>query len=63
MRMVESVDVVYVNGLTIKDRSKNTTHPNCDVVLRNIDEYTIISFNRNSDWGPTYLVLSSTYRQ
>lgn len=63
IKMIRDVDKVYVDGLTIKDREGRETHPNCSEVVQNIEKYHITSFNRNSEWGPRYLALTTDYKR
>jgi hypothetical protein len=59
--MIMDSDIVYVDGMTIKDRENMETHPNVSEVMENIDEYYITSFNRDSKKGKRYLELHSEY--
>lgn len=45
-RMVMDSDIVYVDGMTIKDIDNEPTHPNVRYVMENINKYYITSFNR-----------------
>lgn len=60
-RMILDSDIVYVDGMTIKDRENLQTHPNVDEVMKNIDNYFITSFNRDIKKGKRYLELHSEY--
>jgi hypothetical protein len=61
IRMIMDSDIVYVDGQTIKDRENLETHPNVSDVMKNIDNYYITSFNRDSKKGKRYLELHSKY--
>ena len=59
IRMMFDSDIIYVDGETIKDRFKEPTHPNLKSVLKNVENYFIISLNRDIKQGPRYLELRS----
>ncbi|MFW6247374.1 MAG: hypothetical protein ACOC22_04375 [bacterium] len=59
LRMVYNSDIVYVDGMTIKDRYQNPTHPDIEKVMNNINNYYISYFNRNPKNGTRCLVLHS----
>lgn len=59
--MVRDSDIVYVDGMTIKDRNNEPTHPNVKDVMENINKYYITSFNRDGKKGKRYLELHSEY--
>jgi hypothetical protein len=61
IKMIMDSDTVYVDGMTIKDKEHLETHPNVDDVMKNIDNYFITSFNRDSEKGKRYLELRSEY--
>jgi hypothetical protein len=61
IRMIMDCDIVTVDDLTIKNRNGKITHPNKNHVLKNIDNYYITSFNRNSKNGLRFLELHSSY--
>ena len=61
IRMVMDSDIVYVDGMTIKDSENLNTHPNVSDVMKNIDMYYITSFNRDGKKGKRYLELHSEY--
>jgi spore coat polysaccharide biosynthesis predicted glycosyltransferase SpsG len=61
IKMIMDSDTVYVDGMTIKDRENLETHPNVNEVMKNIDNYFITSFNRDSKKGKRYLELRSEY--
>ena len=56
-----SNEIVYVDGITIKDRANEPTHPDVKDVMENINKYYITSFNRDSKKGKRYLELHSEY--
>ena len=60
-RMIMDSDIVYVDGMTIKDRYCETTHSNVKNVMKNINKYYITSFNRNGKRCLRYLELNSEY--
>jgi hypothetical protein len=59
--MVMDSEIVYVDGMTIKDIDKEPTHPNVKDVMENINRYYITSFNRNSKKEKRYLELHNEY--
>jgi len=61
MRMILDSDIVYVDGMTIKDRENLETHPNISDVMKNINNYYITSFNRDGKKGKRYLELHTEY--
>jgi hypothetical protein len=63
MSMIRDVDIVYVDGLTIKDRRGRETHSNVAEVFKNLSKYHVTAFNRNSEWGLRFLVLTTEYKR
>jgi archaellum component FlaC len=59
--MVMDSEIVYVDGMTIKDRDEEPTHPNVKDVMEHINKYYITSFNRDGSKGKRYLELHSEY--
>lgn len=60
-RMVMDSEVVYVDGMSIKNRNEVTTHPNIKDAMENINKYYVTSFNRDGSKGKRYLELNSEY--
>jgi len=56
-RMVMDSDIVYLDGLTIKDMNNDTTHTNIKEAMENIDKYYVVYLNRDRDNGELCLKL------
>jgi len=60
-RMIMDSDIVYVDGMTIKNKHHTPNHSNIEEVMENIDKYYVTYFNRDLQNGERCLKLNSEY--
>ena len=61
LRMISDSDIVYIDDKTIKNRWKTPDISHHNINSKELEEYYITSFNRDSNKGHRILCLTSNY--